>query len=175
MRWWLDIAAQEGAWVVLDVQAGRSPVETELAIIEPYLREPNVHLAVDPEWCVGPDQVPGLNLGSLDGETINWIQVWLSTIAEQVGEQKILIIHQFNDRAITNKHLVQDYPLIDMIWHADGFGSHTAKIADYDQYREEAGFEYGGFKLFYREDFPPIMTPQQVMSLYPPPAFISYQ
>jgi hypothetical protein len=175
LRQWLDIAAREGAWVVLDVQPGRSPIETELAVIEPYLREPNVHLAIDPEWAVGPEQIPGVHSGRVDGETINWIQTWLSQIAQDTGEQKILVIHQFRDDVITNKHLVQDYPLIDMVWHADGWGSHTAKVADYNQYREEAGFENGGFKLFYQEDYYPIMTPQQVMSLYPPPAFISYQ
>ena len=61
-----------------------------------------------------------------------------------------------------------------MIWHADGFGSRGAKLDDYNQYREEAGFEYGGFKLFYRLDTP-MMTPQEVLALFPPPAFISYQ
>jgi hypothetical protein len=174
LRWWLDLAAQEGAWVILDVQPARSPIETELAIVEPYLHEPNVHLAIDPEWVVGPDEVPTVDLGRVDGETINWIQGWLSGIAQQTGEQKILVVHQFRDAVITNKQLVQDYPLIDMIWHADGFGSRGAKLDDYNQYREEAGFEYGGFKLFYQLDRP-VMTHQEVLSLYPAPAFISYQ
>jgi len=174
LRWWLDTAAAEGVWVVLDIQAGRSPLTTELSIVEPYLHEPNVHLAVDPEFIVGEGEVPGTNLGRIDGETINAIQVWLNSIAESTGERKILIIHQFDDRMVVNKEAIQDYPLVDLVWDADGYGGPRAKVEDYNQYRGEPGFEYGGFKLFYDLDTP-LMTPPQVMALEPPPAVVIYQ
>jgi hypothetical protein len=174
LRAWLDAAAAEGVWVVLDIQAGRSPLATELGICEPYLHEPNVHLAVDPEFIVGEDEVPGSNLGCIDGETINAVQAWLNAIAERTGEHKILIIHQFNDRMVTDKEAIQDYPLVDLVWDADGYGGPWAKIGDYNQYSGEPGFEYGGIKLFYDIDTP-LMTPAQVMALEPPPAYIVYQ
>jgi len=174
LRWWLDTAAAEGVWVVLDIQPGRGPLETELSFVEPYLYEPNVHLAVDPEFIVGEDEVPGTHLGKIDGETINAVQAWLNAIAESAGQHKILVIHQFNDRMVLNKAAIQDYPLVDLVWDADGYGGPYAKAGDYNQYRAEPGFEYGGFKLFYDLDTP-LMTPEQVMGLEPPPAYVVYQ
>jgi hypothetical protein len=174
LRWWLDTAAAEGVWVVLDIQPGRSPLEAELGFVEPYLYEPNVHLAVDPEFIVGEDGVPGTNLGRIDGEAINAVQVWLNGIAEGAGQHKILVIHQFDDRMIVNKEAIQDYPLVDLVWDADGYGGPGAKRGDYNQYRAEPGFEYGGFKLFYDLDTP-LMTPGQVLAMDPPPAYIVYQ
>lgn len=174
LRQWLDTAAAEGVWIVLDIQAGRSPLATELSIVEPYLPEPNVHLAIDPEFIVDEHEVPGTDLGRTDGETVNAVQAWLTGIAERVGERKILIVHQFNDRMMENKQVIQDYPMIDLVWDADGYGTPKAKTGDYNQYREEPGFEYGGFKLFYNLDIP-LMTPAEVMALDPPPAVIIYQ
>ena len=174
LRWWLDTAAAEGALVVLDIQPGRSPVETELSFVEPYLHEPHVHLAIDPEFMVGEDGIPGTDLGIIAGEEINAVQAWLNGIAESTGQHKILIFHQFNDRMVVNKEAIQDYPLVDLVWDADGYGSPGAKIGDYNQYRGEPGFEYGGFKLFYDLDTP-LMTPAQVLAMDPPPAFVVYQ
>jgi hypothetical protein len=174
LRWWLDTAAAEGVWVVLDIQPGRSPLPTELSFVEPYLHEPNVHLAVDPEFIMGEGGIPGTDLGRIDGETINAVQAWLNGIAESTGQHKILVIHQFNDRMVLNKEAIQDYPLVDLVWDADGYGGSGAKIGDYNQYRGEPGFEYGGFKLFYDLDTP-LMTPAQVLALEPPPAFVVYQ
>jgi len=174
LRWWLDTAAAEGVWVVLDIQPGRGPLPTELSFVEPYLHEPNVHLAIDPEFIMGEGGIPGTDLGRIDGETINGVQAWLNGIAESTGEHKILVIHQFNDRMVLNKEAIQDYPLVDLVWDADGYGGSGAKIGDYNQYRGEPGFEYGGFKLFYDLDTP-LMTPAQVMALEPPPAFVVYQ
>jgi hypothetical protein len=174
LRWWLDTAAAEGVWVVLDIQPGHSPPGTELSIFEPYLLEPNVHLAVDPEFMMGEGEIPGTDLGRIDGETVNEAQAWLNGVAERAGQHKILIIHQFENRMMENKDVIQDYPLVDLVWDADGFGGPGAKIGDYNQYRTEPGFEYGGIKLFYDYDTP-VMTPDQVMALAPPPAYIVYQ
>jgi len=171
---WIDSITAVGGIAVLDVQAGRGDVMTELSLIEPLLRLPSVHLAIDPEFIVGEEEVPGSHLGRISGEEINEAQAWLNAIAEQVGEPKILVIHQFNDRMMENKDVIQDYPLVNLVWDADGFGGPGAKIGDYNQYRHEPGFEYGGIKLFYVYDAP-VMTPAQVMGIEPPPAYIVYQ
>jgi hypothetical protein len=171
---WMDSVAAVGGVSVLDIQIARSTVITELLYAEPLLRQTGVHLAVDPEFLVGEGEVPGTDLGTIDGETINQIQAWLNGVADEVGENKMLVIHQFDDRMASNKHLIQDYPLVDLVWDSDGYGGPGAKVGDYHQYRGEGGFEYGGFKIFYVYDNP-VMTPGQVMALDPPPAYIIYQ
>jgi hypothetical protein len=171
---WMDSVAAAGGISVLDIQIARSTVITELLYVEPLLRQPGVHLAVDPEFIAGEDEVPGTDLGTIDGATINTVQAWLNTVAEETGENKMLVIHQFDDRMASNKDVIQDYPLVDLVWDADGYGGPGAKVGDYHQYRDEGGFEYGGFKIFYRYDVP-VMTPGQVMALDPPPAYVIYQ
>jgi hypothetical protein len=86
----------------------------------------------------------------------------------------MLVIHQFDDRMVGQKEQILDYPLVDLVWDADGFGSASPKIGDYRQYSRETGFEFGGFKIFYRYDYQ-VMTPEQVLALEPQPALVIYQ
>jgi len=174
IRRWIDGARAAGAWVILDLQVGRADLEAELDRIEPFLWEPDVHLAVDPEFLVDETRVPGHQLGQIDGPTVNRIQARLDAIARATGQRKILIIHQFDDRMIVQKGCIVDYPCVDLVWDADGFGGPRAKVGDYVQYSQEAGFEYGGFKLFYEYDVP-LMTPEEVLGLQPPPSVVIYQ
>jgi len=174
IRAWIDAANAAGVWSILDVQAGRADLMSELAWLEPFLWEPNVHLAVDPEFIVGAEEVPGAQLGRISGPQINQVQAWLDGIGRATGQRRILVIHQFDNRMITQKECLLDYPYVDLVWDADGFGGPTAKTGDYIQYSGEAGFEYGGFKLFYDYD-EPLMTPAEVLELTPPPALVIYQ
>jgi hypothetical protein len=74
----------------------------------------------------------------------------------------------------SDKEVIEDYPWVELVWDADGFGSPGSKIADFEQYAGEPGFEHGGFKLFYNYDAP-LMTPRQVLRLEPFPVFVVYQ
>lgn len=174
VRRWIDTIEAAGGWSILDIQPGRAALADELNAIEPLLLEPHVHLAVDPEFIVGEGEVPGHDLGRITGTQINWLQARLDRVARSTGRRKLLIIHQFNDRMIQDKEVILDYPLVDLVWDADGFGSAGAKTEDYDQYRAEPGFEYGAFKLFYEYD-EPLMTPGNVLWLTPSPRVVIYQ
>jgi hypothetical protein len=174
IRRWIDGVEAEGGWSILDLQPGRAYLIDELDVIGPLLLQPKVHLAVDPEFIVAEDQVPGEDLGQITGAQINWVQARLDRIAREIGQRKMLIIHQFDDRMVEQKEMVLDYPMVDLVWDADGFGSPGSKVGDYDQYKTETGFEYGGFKLFYVYD-EPLMTPEDVLSLDPPPRLVIYQ
>jgi hypothetical protein len=171
---WIDVAREHGLLSVLDVQPGHSPLATELAFLEPFVRQPGVHVAIDPEFMMLDGAVPGRKLGLMTGDWVNVAQAWLNDIASETGERKVLVIHQFDDRMFSGKEDIGDYPLVELVWDADGFGPPGAKIADYHQYAREPGFEYGGFKLFYGYDTP-LMTPAQVLELQPLPAFVVYQ
>jgi hypothetical protein len=174
IRRWIDGVEAAGGWAVLDVQPGRADLEEEIGQIEAFLLEPTVHLAVDPEFIVSAEEVPGEDLGRITGPQVNRVQARVDQIGRAVGQRKILIIHQFDDRMIEQKDAILDYPFVELVWDADGFGTPGSKIRDYDQYRVEAGFEYGGFKLFYDYD-DPLMTAEEVLGLEPPPSLVIYQ
>jgi WD40 repeat protein len=174
IRQWIAGVGAEGGWSILDVQPGRADLDTEWAVVEPLLMERTVHLAVDPEFIVGEGEVPGQDLGRITGPQVNYVQAQLDRIGRMIGHRKLLIVHQFDDRMIRQKEMILDYPFVELVWDADGFGGPGAKIGDYNQYRHETGFEHGGFKLFYDYD-QPLMTPQQVLALEPPPRLVIYQ
>ena len=75
---------------------------------------------------------------------------------------------------VVNKAGIINYPFVELVFDADGFGSPGNKLADYWQYAGEPGFEFGGLKMFYEWDSP-LMTPEEIMSVGPPPAVIIYQ
>jgi Tol biopolymer transport system component len=174
IRPWIDGIKKAGGWAVLDVQPGRAELGEEIGRIEDLLMEPSVHLAVDPEFIVNAEEVPGEDLGRITGPQVNRVQAQVERIGRAIGRRKILVIHQFDDRMIEQKDVILDYPFVELVWDADGFGTPGAKIGDYEQYRVEAGFEHGGFKLFYNYD-DPVMTPEEVLGLEPSPALVIYQ
>jgi hypothetical protein len=174
IRQWMEGVEAAGGWSILDVQPGRADLDTEWDAVEPLLRERNVHLAVDPEFIVTGGEIPGQDLGRITGPQVNHVQAKLDRLARTIGRRKLLIIHQFDNRMLQQKGMILDYPFVELVWDADGFGGPGAKVGDYQQYREEPGFEHGGFKLFYNEDTP-LMTPEQVLGLEPPPRLVIYQ
>lgn len=171
---WLEVAQAEELAVVLDIQPGYADLQSEFARLKPYLYRPHVHLALDSEFAMSAGTIPGHTLGHLHGEELNWIQAQLNQIALEIGVNKVLIVHQFDSSMLLDKEAIIDYPHVELVIDADGFGSPGAKIGDYLQYAAEPGYEYGGFKLFYSWDFP-LMVPAEVMALEPHPAVIIYQ
>ncbi len=175
---WLAFAEQEGIAVVLDIQPGHAPVQEEFERIRHLLYRPHVHLALDSEYTMertadGLYEIPGQVLGSLYAAQINPIQQQLQQIALEIGVNKALILHQFEDEMLPDKENIVDYPNVELVIDSDGFGG-PDKVRDYQQYAAEAGFEYGGFKL-YRNWDNPLLTPEEVMGLQPPPAVVIYQ
>ena len=171
---WITAAIKEGVAVILDIQPGYADLMQEFNNLKPYFYNPHVHLAIDSEFVMTGGKVPGESLGTLYGSQINPIQAELNQIALEIGVNKVLIVHQFDPIMLRNKADIANYPHVELVIDADGFGSPEAKIGDYLQYANEPGFEYGGFKLFYGWDVP-LMRPAGVMALEPPPAVIIYQ
>jgi hypothetical protein len=173
---WVASAKASGVAVVLDIQPGRANLMDEFRRIRYLLYEPHVHLAIDPEFAMNDEQVPGVNLGHLTADKINEIQTNMNGIGYEIGLNRILILHQFADRMLPDKELIQSYPFVELVIDGDGFGSPYVKITNYNQYAGEPGFEYGGFKLFPRDGDNPVMSPEYVMSaLLPQPVIIIYQ
>lgn len=173
---WVNAAEEEGVAVILDIQPGQGDVFYIYQRFRHLLYRPHVHLAIDPEFTMGPNQIPAQTVGSLYAGTINQIQADLNQIALEIGLNRVLILHQFAEVMLPDKENITDYPHVEIVIDGDGVGSPAAKIRNYNQYAEEPAFEYGGFKLFPTDGDYPVLTPGEVMSvLQPAPVLIIYQ
>ena len=141
-----------------------------------YLREPDVGLALDPEWHVGPTEIPGQVIGSVDAAAVNQISAELSRLSRRHElPEKLLVIHQFSAEMIADRGRLRDRPGIATVLNADGFGDQPNKVSKYRQLRPQRGSPLdSGFKLFYREDLN-LMSPEQVLDLRPTPDLIVYE
>jgi hypothetical protein len=172
---WIEIAEQHDLLLIFDIQMGTSTVEAEIEHLLPYLANPRVHLALDPEFVTTPDTPPGLRIGGMEAADINRAQHILKEMVDEHGlPNKILMIHQFIPEMILNKDQIEDVPGIDLVIHQDGFGPPEDKIANYNRYVAAEGAKHGGFKIFYQQD-EPVMTPEEVMQLTPQPDVVTYQ
>ncbi len=61
-----------------------------------------------------------------------------------------------------------------MVLNADGFGLAEEKTTKYDILVGDEPIQYGGFKLFYRQD-KLLLSPEQVLELDPTPVVVNYQ
>ena len=176
IRRYLRAARKHDALLLLDIQPGRSSFAAEAARLDRYLREPDVGLALDPEWHVGPEEVPGQVIGSVDAATVNRISAQLAAVTEREQlPQKLFVIHQFTVDMIADREEVIARPGLATILNVDGFGDPPNKIAKYRDLRPPEGSGLGaGFKLFYEEDTD-LMSPGQVLGLRPEPDLIVYE
>jgi|GEM_PF-533651 len=171
---YLDAARRHGVYVVLDIQPGRSDFLTEVRRYERFLGEPDVGVALDPEWRMGPGGVPGQGVGSVDAAEVNQVVDYLAGIvARRNLPEKLLIVHQFQTRMITNRDQIRTPAGLAVLFHADGFGSKRQKLDTFHALASGPPY-WNGFKLFYDED-PVLFTPQEVLALRPEVDFVSYQ
>jgi hypothetical protein len=161
--------------LVLDVQPGRDDFVASLRHWERYLRQPDVGIALDPEFAMGPGQVPGTHLGRTNADAINRASAYVAGIVRRHRlPEKLFMIHQFHDSMLGgDKTKVAVRPGLAMTWNADGFGVRSAKLDDYRSYTRDRRF-HPGLKLFYENDVA-LMRPSEVLKLKPVPRVINYQ
>lgn len=170
-RW----AERKNYLLILDIQTGHSSVEREIVPLLPYLRRPNVHLALDPEFAMPKGKVPGTVIGTLDARAVNAAIDSLAALVDRYHlPPKMLIVHRFTRPMLTNhEHITLD-PRVQVVIDMDGFGAPWLKRHSYRSYVRDFPVQFTGFKLFYKND-KPILTPEQVLRLEPIPLFIMYQ
>ena len=62
---YLAAAREAEALLILDIQPGRADFMDEVEHLAEYLAEPDVGLALDPEWHLGPGELPGQVIGAV--------------------------------------------------------------------------------------------------------------
>jgi hypothetical protein len=175
----LQMANQINGIVILDVQVGLSNVETEVPLLEQYLKMPQVELALDPEFDMHNGARPGTVIGTMDASDINWAAHYLANLVQQNNlPPKILIVHRFTYDMVTNTDEIAPLPQVQIVMDMDGFGGPAKKIGTYYQTIEPYPVQFTGFKLFYKNDNAGtghMMSSQEVLRLSPQPSFIQYQ
>jgi hypothetical protein len=177
---YLKVARASKALLLLNIQPGQSDFLTEVKTFDKYLREPDVGVALDPEWAMKPKQTPGRFYGQTDGETINEVASYLSDIIKE-GDlpEKALVFHQVNRGVLKDEPQLNPMPGVIFIKSVDGLGPMHTKIETYDylMLTMRKGV-HPGFKLFYDEDTrngSRIMSPKEVLALSPQPEYVMYE
>ena len=178
---YIEFAAERGWYVFIDHQIGKYTVEQAMNAILPFLKYPNVHLALDPEWhTTEPMKV----IGSVTGEEINKAQAMMDKYIKEnnITGRRMLVIHQFNSIMIQNRQAVRtNFERVQLIHCSDGFGPPGVKRDTYYFNAVAKNMPIKSFKLFLPTKVvgagydQPLMSPKDVMNLKPRPYFIMYQ
>src|SRR5213079_525321 len=146
-------AHSHGALLFLDVQLGRSSLEDELPRLLPFLRRPDVHLGLDPEFAMGEKGTPGTRIGSLDARDVNKaIDVLADLVTTDSLPPKVLVVHRFTRDMLTHYDRIRIDPRVQIVINMDGWGPPWMKRESYRRYVARYPVEFTGFKLFYRND-----------------------
>jgi hypothetical protein len=170
-RW----AQSRNALLFLDIQPGQGGVGAEVQRLEPFLRRPGVHVALDPEFALSGTRAPGDVIGSLSAEDVNDVVDRLARIvAENALPPKVLVVHRFTQAMLSGRERIRLDPRVQIVIDMDGFGAPALKRDAYNAFVGGQLIQFTGFKLFYQLDRP-LMTARQVLALKPAPHFILYQ
>lgn len=170
---YLEQARAAGARLILDVQPGRARLGAEIRALREWLAEPDVDLAIDPEWNVGRRGIPGQTAGRITATEVKRVQKRLGRIvAADDLPPKLLVIHQFRRGSVRGRKRIRQRPGVQTVLNFDGIGSPAAKRAGYAALSAPRLFD--GFSLFYRRDTP-LLQPGAVLALEPEPDFLLYQ
>jgi len=171
----LRAARAAGFKLILDVQTGHSSVLAELSYLSRYLQEPDVYVALDPEFSMGDGGIPGTRIGTMRADEVNDAIDILEYVQERYRlPRKVLMVHQFTMAMLPDKDRIWTSPSIDVVLVADGFGGPALKRHTYSMVLKQHALAYSGFKLFYIQDTD-LLQPSQVLALTPAPSVVIYQ
>jgi hypothetical protein len=172
---YLDVAHRNKMLLILDFQPGRGEFLPQVEHFAQFLTDPSVEVALDPEWKMSAGEVPGRVIGSSSAASVLAVRDYLSRlIAAHHLPDKLLMVHQFTLAMLPDREHITPAKGVEIVFHADGFGTQSAKNATWNGLNFP-GRPYGtGFKLFLRQDTD-MMGPAQVLDRRPVPDVITYQ
>jgi len=172
-------AAQRNAILFLDVQVAKSTVQEELPRLATFLKRPNVHLGIDPEFSMKHGEKPGTKIGTMTSDDVNYAIQYLDGLVKANNlPPKILIVHRFTRNMLTGAKNVKPNPRVQVVLNMDGWGNPWLKFDSYRDYVAREPIQFTGFKLFYHNDTKkgePLLTPGELLRLTPQPMYIQYQ
>jgi hypothetical protein len=173
-------AKEAHALLFIDIQTGHSDIRTILPRFEWILKNPDVHLGMDPEFnMVKSGRKPGTKIGTYDAADINYASGFLADLVKKYHlPPKVFIVHRFTRNMVTNARRIVVRPEVQIVMNMDGWGPPWLKRDSYRDYIVKEPVQYTGFKLFYHNDTKkgdPLLTAQELLKLNPKPIYIQYQ
>jgi hypothetical protein len=180
VRQYLDAARAMKGLLLLDIQPGRADFLPEVQAYERWLTEPDVGVALDPEWAVEQGVVPGKKFGRTTGGELDEVARYLGNLTVTHGlPTKVMVYHQVAASVVRDEQLLHPHPGVSIVKVVDGIGSAAAKKATWKTLMTtKPAHARAGFKLFFDEDTrrgAALMTPAEVMALTPAPAYVVYE
>ncbi|MEU7791489.1 hypothetical protein [Amycolatopsis sp. NPDC049159] len=180
VRDYLDAARALNGLLLLNIQPGRADFLPEVRAYEHWLTEPDVGVALDPEWAVEPGVVPGRKFGRTTGAELDEVARYLGELAEAHRlPAKVMVYHQVASSVVREEELLLAHKGVSPVKVVDGIGSAAAKKATWKTLMTtKPDHVRPGFKLFFEEDTrrgADLMTPAEVLALTPAPAYVVYE
>jgi hypothetical protein len=176
---YLAAARAAGGILLLDIQPGSGDFLAAVQYYEKWLVQPDVGVALDPEWAVSRGQVPGDVFGHTTGAVIDSVSAYLDALVTAHRlPQKVLVYHQLKVSIVDGEAAMVDRPGVAVVKTVDGIGAAADKIGTYQRvWAGTPAFVHPGFKLFYDEDTRSgaLMTPPEVLALVPQPEYVLYE
>ena len=176
------MAHSRGYITILDIQAGKSTIDSELPRLLPFLSRPDVHLGLDPEFYMHYNRqgrTPGTKIGSMDARDVNYAIDQLAQLVTRYHlPPKVLIVHRFTINMLQHAEQIHLDSRVQVVINMDGWGQPWLKFDTYARCEASAPVEYTGFKLFYHNDTrkgDALLSPREVLALRPRPLYIQYQ
>jgi len=176
------LARSHGAITILDIQAAKSTLQAELAVLERFLSRPDVHLGIDPEFYMHHNRegrIPGTKIGAMTAADVNGVVDYLAAIVTKYHlPPKVLVVHRFTTNMLQNAAQIRLDPRVQVVINMDGWGQPWLKFDTYARCEVAEPVQFTGFKLFYHNDTKkgdPLLSPREVLALRPRPIYIQYQ
>lgn len=166
--------------VFVDIQVAHSTVKEEVPLLEKYLKMPNVHLGIDPEFSLKNGEVPGSKIGTFTPDDINSAIDFLADVVRKNNlPPKILIVHRFTQGMVKGFEQIKKVPEVQIVMDMDGWGPKFLKRSTYLRYIKKEPVQFTGFKLFYHNDTKTgadqLYFPHELLKFTPKPIYIQYQ
>jgi hypothetical protein len=176
-----DWAREINGIFFVDIQVGTDDIRNILPRFEWILKNPDVHVGIDPEFMMKDGTLPGRKIGTMDAADINYAIDYLAKLTREYNlPPKVLVIHRFTRRMVTNSQQIRLKPEVQVVMHMDGHGKMQGPLLKYDTYAHyivQEPVQFAGWKNFYHHDNAKGVMPTaaDLMRLHPLPLYIQYQ
>jgi hypothetical protein len=176
-----DWAREVNGIFFVDIQVGTDDIRNLLHRFDWILKNPDVHVGIDPEFMMKDGTIPGRKIGTMDAADINYaIDHLAKLVREHNLPPKVLVIHRFTRRMVTNSSNIRLQPEVQFVMHMDGHGKMQGPLLKYDTYAHyvvQEPVQFAGWKNFYKHDNEKGVMPTaaDLMRLHPLPLYIQYQ